>query len=85
MHNRRNGKNMDKANDFAGSIKKIVKYNKPFLALIIISLILSFAGSVLSIIGPDKLKEITNLIQSGIMTGIDLDKVKSIGITLTIL
>lgn len=85
MHNKRNGKSMDKANDFTGSIKKIVKYNKPFLVLIIISLILSFVGSVLSIIGPDKLKEITNLIQNGIMTGIDLEKVKSIGITLTIL
>ena len=84
MHNRRGNIN-NKAKDFTGSIKKIIKYNKPFLLLIIISLILSFVSSVLSIVGPDKLKDITNTIQKGLMTGIDLDKVKNIGLVLAIM
>ena len=84
MHNRRN--NMDsKAKDFTGSIKKIIKYNRPFIVLIIIALILSFAASILSIVGPDKLKDITNTIQEGIMTGIDLEKIKNIGLLLAIM
>ena len=85
MHNRRGMKNNGQAKDFVGSIKKVIQYNKPFLLLIVISLILAFASSVLSIIGPDKLKEITNTIQVGLMTGIDLDKIKTIGITLVIM
>ena len=85
MHNRRGMKNNGQAKDFVGSIKKVIQYNKPFLLLIVISLILAFASSVLSIIGPDKLKEITNTIQVGLMTGIDLEKIKTIGITLVIM
>lgn len=85
MHNRRNGNMSNKAKDFTGSLKKIIRYNKPFVTLIIISLILSFVSSILSIIGPDKLKDITNTIQEGIITGIDLEKVKNIGLILAIM
>ena len=85
MHNRHGGNNMDKAKDFSGSIKKLLEYNKKFIKLIVIALILSFLSSVFSIIGPDKLKEITNTIQEGIISGIDLEYVKTIGLTLVIL
>ena len=61
----------DKAKDFKGSMKQLIYYNKPFMTMIIIALILSMASSILAIIGPDKLKEITNVITSGLMTGID--------------
>ena len=84
MHNRR-VKDNGKAKDFIGSLKKIIKYNKPFMVLIIIALVFSFISSILSIIGPDKLKEMTNTIQKGLMSGIDLDKIKTIGITLSIM
>lgn len=84
MHNRKDNMN-NKAKDFTGSIKKIIKYNKPFLVLIIISLVLSFISSVLSIMGPDKLKDITNTIQSGLLSEIDLEKVKNIGLVLAIM
>ena len=72
----------EKANDFAGSIKKLIDYNKPFLVLILIALILSMISSILAIIGPDKLKDMTNVITKGLMTGINLEKVKSIGLLL---
>jgi len=85
MHNRHGGNNMDKAKDFSGSIKKLLEYNKKFIKIIVIALILSFLSSVFSIIGPDKLKEITNTIQEGIISGIDLEYVKTIGLTLVIL
>lgn len=39
-------------------------------------------GTVLSLIGPDKLSEMTDIITAGIMTSIDLEKITSIGLTL---
>ena len=42
-------------------------------------------SSVLSIIGPDKLKDITNVIQEGIISEINMSKVNEIGLTLTII
>ena len=71
MHNRKN----EVAKDFKGAIKKLVNYNKNIIRLVMVSLILAFISSVLSIIGPDKLKEITNIIAENMLTGIDLAKV----------
>ena len=84
MHGPRNLGN-DKAKDFVGSLKKIFTFNKKLIPFIVSALILSSLGSVLSIIGPDKLKEITNLITEGLRTTIDLDKVRNVGIVLIIL
>ena len=81
MHNRKN----EVAKDFKGAIKKLVNYNKNIIRLIMVSLILAFISSVLSIIGPDKLKEITNIIAENMLTGIDLVKVETIAITLVII
>ena len=81
MHNRQS----EVAKDFKGTITKLIKYDKSLVRLLIISLVLSFVSSALSIIGPDKLKDITNVITNNIVTGIPLDEVKSIAITLVII
>ena len=78
--NKRNSN--DKPKDFKVSFKKLLVYNKPFIILVCIALILSMASSILSIIGPDKLKDMTNVIVEGLMTGINLDKIKEIGLLL---
>jgi len=72
----------EKANDFQGAIKKLIEYNKPFITLICIALVLSMLSSVLAIIGPDKLKDMTNVITEGLMTSINLSKIKEIGLLL---
>lgn len=72
----------DKPKDFKASFKKLISYNKPFVVIVCIALILSMASSILSIIGPDKLKDMTNVIVSGLMTGIDMDEIKRIGLLL---
>lgn len=82
MNNKRHNVNNDKPKNFKESLKKLFIYNKPFVALISIALILSMTSSVLSIIGPDKLKDMTNVIVDGLMTKIDLEKIKNIGIIL---
>ena len=80
------GKNIsnEKAKDFKSSIKKLINYCKPLMPIIIIAIILAFLSSVLAIIGPDKLKDMTNVITKGLMGKINLNKVKSIGLLLII-
>jgi ATP-binding cassette subfamily B protein len=79
----------EKAEDFGASMKKLIAYCKPYMAAIIIAVILSGLSSILIIIGPDKLSEITNIItegiRSGIPNGIDLDQIKNIGLTLMLI
>lgn len=82
MHNRRNS---EKDLNFRKDIMMLFNYIKKYLPFIILALILAFISSVFSIIGPDKLKDMTDTITKGIMTGIDLDKIKSIGIFLIII
>lgn len=83
MHNHGPNKNASqKAKDFGGSIKKLFTHDKKLFRLMIIAWVSAAISSILTLIGPDKLKEITNTITSGIMTGIDMDKVAEIGIML---
>ncbi len=70
--------------DFKGSIKKLYDYSKKYLIYIIIGLSSSMIASILSIIGPDKLKDIINIITDGLIGGIDLNAIKKIGLILAI-
>ncbi len=64
---------------------KLFNYIKKYLYLIIPALVLAIASAVFSIIGPNKLSDITDVITEGLMSSIDLDKVKDIGIFLIII
>ncbi|MEG1850706.1 MAG: ABC transporter ATP-binding protein [Bacilli bacterium] len=65
--------------------KKVFSSDRKFLVLIIISIIFSLVSSILLIIGPDKLSDITNIISSGLVTGINMDKVKHLTTILVIM
>ena len=67
------------------SLLKLLKYIKRYLPLIIPALLLAVVSSIFSIIGPDKLSDITDEITKGLITGINLDKVKEIGIFLIVI
>lgn len=75
----------DKAKDFFGAIKDLFNYIRRYMPAIILAIIFSTAGTILNVIGPDKMKEITTLITEGVMTGIDKDAVFKIGVTLAIM
>lgn len=72
----------EQAKDFVGTWKKLLHYCRNYIAVIIIALICAVIGTVLTLIGPDKLSEMTDEITKGIMTGINMDAVKTIGLTL---
>ena len=72
----------EKSKDFKGTWMKIIRYCKRYLAVIIVALICAVAGTILTILGPDKLSDLTKVITEGIATGIDMEGIKSIGLTL---
>ena len=72
----------EKSKDFKGTWMKIIRYCKRYLAVIVVALICAVAGTILTILGPDKLSDLTKVITEGIATGIDLERIKSIGLTL---
>ncbi|WP_049536806.1 ABC transporter ATP-binding protein [Streptococcus pseudopneumoniae] len=65
------------------------KQCRPFLAGLQLPLLVAVVGavcsSIITVYGPTKIKEITNLISDGLMTGIDLEAVSSIASFLVIL
>ena len=72
----------EKSKDFEGTWMKIIRYCKRYLAVIVVALICAVAGTILTILGPDKLSDLTKVITEGIATDIDMERVKSIGLTL---
>lgn len=72
----------EKAGNFQGSIKKLLAYCRPYLPAIVIALVCAALGVVLTLVGPGKLSEITDLVTQGLMSGIDLQAVAGIGLLL---
>lgn len=75
----------EKAKDFKKIFGKLIVYMQPYLAAIMIALILAVIGTVFHIIGPAQLGNITNLITEGMDAGTDLGAVGRIGLLLAIL
>jgi ATP-binding cassette subfamily B protein len=72
-----------KAKNFKDAWRKMLAYMSPHNPAIIVASVLVIIGTILTVIGPDKLSEMTDLIFSGMMHGsIDLAGVASIGMFL---
>ena len=84
MHKHNKG-TTETATDLKTSLSKLFRYIKKYLPLIIPALLLAITSAIFSIIGPDKLSDITDTITKGLVTGIDLEKIKDIGIFLIII
>lgn len=75
----------EKPKNVKSSMLELLRYLKPWYKPIVISLIFSLVGTLLTIIAPDKLADLTNNISDGLQTGIDMDLIiKSILIILAI-
>ena len=75
----------EKAKDFGKAIQDLVQYSKRYLVFIAIALIMAAAGTILNLIGPSKLSDMTKIITDGLMTGIDLNAFIRIAVTLAVL
>lgn len=71
-----------KASNLSGALLKLMKFSKAYVPAIIIALIAATIGTVFQIIGPDKIKELTNEIAKEFSVGIDLSAIYDIGMIL---
>ena len=86
MKGKKMGKPLDdKPKNFKSSILSLFRYLKPWYAAIVISLLLSLASTVLTLIAPDKMADLTNSIAAGLFTGIDMDGIKKAIITILVI
>lgn len=81
----RGGMPGEKAKNAGKALKELLAYINAYLPAVIIALVLGAAGAVFSVIGPQKISDITNLIAEGFLKGIDMDAVVEICIFLTVL
>ena len=65
-----------------GGLKDLMVYMKNHTVALVLALIFAIGGSVITVFSPDKLSEMTDVITEGILTGIDMEKVRDIGILL---
>lgn len=64
---------------------KLLRYCRKYVPVIVIALLCAAFGTILNLFGPDKLSEITDKITAGLGGSIDMDGVKTIGITLVVI
>lgn len=62
----------DKPKEFVNSWKKLINYLNRYKKALLLAIILSTASTIITLIGPDKLSEMTDLIQVG-LTGAPID------------
>ncbi len=67
------------------SLKKSADYLKKSVIWVVVALILAAASAIITIIGPDKVGEIANVISDGLLGEIDLASIAKIGTTLVCL
>ncbi len=70
--------------DLGASLGKLAAYMRGDIPALVIALVLAALGAVLTIIGPGKIGEMTNLMSEGFSTGIDLAAVGRIGALLAV-
>lgn len=75
----------EKPKNFKKPMGKLIAYCKPYLPAIIFAIVLAVAGTIFTIIGPNKLSEITDLIMEGMSGEIDITAIGKIGLFLAIL
>ena len=64
--------NVEKAKNFKDSIRKLMTSLKPYLFIITIAIVLIIISTVCTLIGPNRLSKMTDLIEEGISVNIDL-------------
>lgn len=68
----------EKAKDFKGATKRLLKELNKFKVLIIIALVLAVLGAILSISAPNQLSKLTDKISEGLVAPMDMDAIKQI-------
>ena len=79
------GRPGEKPKDFKKTWGKLLSYCKKYLPWVGLASTLAMAGSILSLIGPNKIRDMTNIITEGLFTEIDMIGIKEIALLLVFL
>lgn len=76
-----------KIKDFRKSMGQLVSHSREFIPYVVTAIVLAVAGTIFSLIGPNKLQDITEIIEEGLMSpaGVDTDKITEIAVFLVVL
>ena len=72
------GQSFEQAKDFRGAMKKLIHYLNKFHKLILIAFVLAAVSSILSIIAPDKLSDMADIISDGLIPNINEKTIENI-------
>ncbi len=75
----------EKPENFSVAIKKLIIYGKKYWPIVIICSLLAIFGSIISIVAPNKISELTDLITVGLKGNIDFVNVKKLSTILIII
>lgn len=75
----------DKPNNFFDTWVKLIKYSRKHWLGLLFAVLLAAGGNILTVIGPDRLADMTDVIAAGMETNIDLTAVTNIGLSLLLL
>ena len=82
MHNPRIPVGEKVKHKFSDTWSKLIRYCKAYLPTIILALVCAVGGTVFTILGPDKIKQMSALIGEGIFGNMDFKAVTTVGLTL---
>ena len=75
----------EKPKDFKKTWGELIKYSKKYVPTVVIAIVCAIAGTIISLIGPDILSQITDIITEGLMTTIDTDRVTKLSVIMMVL
>ena len=78
-HSSKDSKSMGQA------VPRLTRYMRRSLPIMVVALVLAALSAVMTIIGPDKIGEIANLMSQGLAGGIDLGAIAKVGIFLAVI
>ena len=74
----RGGKAPETSKDFKGSIKRLFSSLNNFKYVVIFALVLGFVSAIITLVTPNKLSELTNILTKGISPNINEEVIKNI-------
>ena len=72
----------EKAENVFDTWKKLILYSKRYWLALVFAIFLSAGGNILNVLAPDRIGELTNVIQEGIGSSLNMDKVTTIGLSI---
>ena len=75
----------EKPSDFKATWGKLIKYSKNHIPAVIVAIVFAMIATIVSLVGPNILSRITDLITQGIMTTVDTDAVTKLCVFMVVL